>query len=395
MTLDWMDFSVEHLSKWWGGLMYTTRSATTVNVPVMEHIESMLSTYIKAKVQPPESPTPLQDTIAMVAFAPYQKKMTKEQSIRFTSHSLAATIASLYQAGFGRVLIVGIQAEHVDYVQATVDILTNAYNTDGNDSTLAEVASYNSTEHLVNATVAKLGATQTEVAFVHITDPSYITTPNVKTNIPRAAVVGMRTAMMEKMNSTETTKWLGSSSNGWKYVYLTEPDTILHIRPSLLNSFRDALDSGLSLFPHRLHPHPHEIDLPDSSHSINPGRYLPNAGHFGNISTMDTSMESAGYDANEKVYTSCCDDGKHWPYLSVKTCGPWWGCTFKDINGEEFNETQLVERHGALQLYPMMQIRNGVGPVFGATNHGRRCYPSKTPCKEHSASPASTSTDSV
>ena len=90
-------------------------------------------------------------------------------------------------------------------------------------------------------------------------------------NIPRAAVAGLWRAMTGKFNSNndddtvnttpdddnddiikeERSKWLGQHHDFeyWKYVWLTEPDSILNMNTNLLSSFKDSLDEGIALFP--------------------------------------------------------------------------------------------------------------------------------------------------
>jgi hypothetical protein len=368
-TYDWLDFCVEHLSKWWGGLQILSGGDPG---NVFNHTIGMMETFMTQKVRPPAlsssatATTPLHPTIGMIAFAPYQARSTKHdptgaKSRRLTAYSLAATMASLYQVGFGRVIVVGIHEHDIFFIQDAVDILKSIYNTPHPRNETTNTRKDKTDEN----TMTKLGLSQMEINFVHVTDPDWISTGSVATNIPRAAVMGMRLALSQKLNKTETAKWLGSRQKPsyWKYIYLTEPDTILHIRPELLPSFQSALDRGLSLFPHRLHPLPHETDLPQN-HTLNPGVYLPNVGHFSNITILDTSEQAQQHhyaDGSSDIAVSCCDDGKVWPgedgWDKKKECGPWWTCGFHRIDldhGEVYNETELLQKHKALQLYPMM-----------------------------------------
>jgi hypothetical protein len=114
----------------------------------------------------------------------------------------------------------------------------------------------------------------TEVAFVSV-DPNY-DFYNDETNmtethylVPKAALEGLKQAMLGQSN--DATRWLGDHAapgtkrrlSYWRYVYLTEPDSILQTRPSALAQFaqraitrRDAI-----LIPHRLQPIPHESDV--------------------------------------------------------------------------------------------------------------------------------------
>jgi hypothetical protein len=364
MTYDWADFAVEHLSKWWG-ILKRDRGR------IINHVIGMLERYMKEKViapsNSPESllPPALSKTIAIVAFAPYKIKSkwldpNGSKGWRFTSYSLAATIASLYQVGFGRVVVVGVTSDDMRYVRNAVGILTQIY---------GESLPDHGKNSINDNTICQLGSTKMEIAFVHVTDPAWISNGIVERNIPRAAIVGLRLAMTDKLNTTDTIKWLGSHKNvrqHWDNVYLTEPDTILHIRQELLPQFQVALQDGISLFPHRLHPLPHEADLP-RDHTLNRGLYIPNVGHFANISVIDT-FTNVNEDKKSDIqkdasvlYTSCCDHGGAWPghdgWERKEECRPWWMCGFSRIDlgpGETYNETMLVERHERLQLYPMM-----------------------------------------
>jgi hypothetical protein len=361
MTYDWMDFAVEHLSKWWG-VLQVLRGGDPGKVGLLER-------YTKERVTPPSNSSksplpPLSKTIAMVAFAPYKGRLawhdpTGAKGRRLTSFSLAATVASLYQVGFGRVVVVSVNTDDMSYVMNTVDVLSQIYGGSTTNNGQSESKDNN---------LCRLGSTKMEIAFVHVTDPDWISNGIVERNVPRAAMVGLRLAMTRKLNTTETTKWLGRHKNvvqHWNYVYLTEPDTILHIRRELLPQFQAALQDGISLFPHRLHPLPHETDLP-RDHTMNRGLYIPNVGHFANISVIDTSTSTTVNTSQiqqeaSAMYISCCDDGKSWPgfdgWERKDGCRPWWTCGFHSIesnSAETYNETGLLEKHERLQLYPMM-----------------------------------------
>jgi hypothetical protein len=102
MTLDWLDFSVEHLSDYW--------DATSVlkehdNVP-FHVITSKCYEYIRNiwKYEGGNATWPMQDTIAVVAFEPCTNRKKPEIANELSVTSLAATVASLIQAGFGRVV---------------------------------------------------------------------------------------------------------------------------------------------------------------------------------------------------------------------------------------------------------------------------------------------------
>eukprot|EP00539_Tryblionella_compressa_P005799 CAMPEP_0178752100 /NCGR_PEP_ID=MMETSP0744-20121128/10878_1 /TAXON_ID=913974 /ORGANISM="Nitzschia punctata, Strain CCMP561" /LENGTH=358 /DNA_ID=CAMNT_0020405787 /DNA_START=122 /DNA_END=1195 /DNA_ORIENTATION=+ len=352
----------------------------------------------------------------MIAFSPYRAKgkmakydPTGRKRRLLNSYTLAATIASLYQVGFGRVTVVGINDEDPVHFEGACQLLASIYPPPG--LTANGTAFLENNNSITTATITKtrtitIGVTNMEIGYVRVTNRDWITTNFAKYNVPRAALVGMQYALNGAMdiNRTERAFWLGTQHNDpnyWEYVYLTEPDTILNTKPELLTLFKEALDSGLSLFPHRLHILPHEADLPpvvnnfrtrDEEYVLNAGEFLPNEGHFANISVIipNDTNSSHTYDTDTPIYSSCCDDGREWPGKEgwERFCRPWWTCGFRNIQykeGEAYNATALVENHPRLLLYPMMRLETGVGAVFAASNHGRRCLPSKTGCDSREA----------
>lgn len=112
-----------------------------------------------------------------------------------------------------------------------------------------------------------------DIVHVHITDQSLYESAFVKKNIPRAAVAGLLMAMTRKFNNNndysdntaaddddtstnniikeERNKWLGQNHDFhyWKFVWLTEPDSILNMNINLISSFKDSLDEGIAFFP--------------------------------------------------------------------------------------------------------------------------------------------------
>jgi hypothetical protein len=240
--------------------------------------------------------------------------------------------------------------------------------------------------HQANAnSTNKVG--NTELGYIRITDKTWTKTRWVERNISRGSVVGMQLALTGRLNSTheQTVKlWLGTSHprGYWKYVYLTEPDTILHTKIHLLELIKDGLDKGISFFSHRLQPLPRESDIPKND---NPqlgktleGLFVP--GHVPPFSIITTL----------KVGDSCCDGGFHRPGRTEefgtkqKSCGDhWWAC---GLRGKIKSSTEdILERHKRLAPYPMMRLDFGIQVIFASTTQGRRCFPSKTPCNKNHA----------
>lgn len=350
MFVDWTDFMVEHMSKWWRSFFITEDADPTM----FDKTISIFQSYLQ-KCQANEN-SPLHATIAMIASAPYKTSRGNRGQV-LTAHSLAATIASLYQVGFGRVVVLGHNEDDKEYVDEAFRLLHAT----------------SSGEHYEQN--RKIG--NTELAYVRIANKTWLETKWVKFNMPRAAVAGMQLALRGQLEQDELKAWLGSSQERsyWKHVYLTEPDTILHTKPWLLSSMRDGLNRGLSFFPHRLLPLPHQADLPPSNDGYEStpyaGHFVPNIPPFSNITTINPG--------NGQHF--CCDAGNALGEFKFDDCGRWWLCGFDpNVIQTSLNASEVHTRHKRLLPYPMMRLEGGVGVVFGSTERGRRCTPSNRPC---------------
>ncbi|CAJ1956355.1 unnamed protein product [Cylindrotheca closterium] len=370
MFVDWTHFLVEHLSKWWKVLHILDDPDGSLFQHTLQRLESYWHRAVTDAATSKRSP--LHETIAMIAFAPYHGKAPGRAEY-LTSLSLAATISSIYKVGFGRVVVTGMEDDDEDYVRQAFQLLHNKVHR----HTAA-----------LNSTAANIG--MTELTYVQMTNRSWTTTKWVELNIPRGSVHGMQLALSGQMVAEEQEQWLGSSGTDWKYVDLTEPDTLLHTKSWLLPMMKDGLDSGMSFFPHRLQPLPHELDFPIMANTsatattkkqhyasfVNEGHYLP--GHvqpFSNVTILDEDY-------------SCCDGGGAWvgrmePFCrgAKEPCGGsmWWSTSLNKPPKDTTDEG-ILEHYQKLVPYPMMRLGYGTRLVFASTNHGRRCFPSKTPC---------------
>eukprot|EP00544_Gedaniella_sp_CCMP2646_P005118 CAMPEP_0202493882 /NCGR_PEP_ID=MMETSP1361-20130828/10040_1 /ASSEMBLY_ACC=CAM_ASM_000849 /TAXON_ID=210615 /ORGANISM="Staurosira complex sp., Strain CCMP2646" /LENGTH=388 /DNA_ID=CAMNT_0049124243 /DNA_START=312 /DNA_END=1479 /DNA_ORIENTATION=+ len=264
MTLDWMDFSVEHLSKYW-------KNAQAFFDPVSyTFITSSLERYIqRANLNFSHELSPaLQETIAVIAFQPYSSGHKPQEAKHLTVLSLAATMASMIQVSFGRILVVGYERGDAGFAQ-------EAFSTLANDNSIESTSSSALMIQIGNTEVGYVSSSKEEVA-------SKIT----PINRVKGALAGLQHAIQGKMEPSRLRVWLGVTHNAsyWKYVYLTEPDTILQTRPSALVQIREALDNGLILAPHRLQPLPHESDLKGMK---NENKFLPAKGKFETVTALD------------------------------------------------------------------------------------------------------------
>jgi hypothetical protein len=314
----------------------------------------------------------LHQTIAMIAFAPYKSEFTPIQSEQkrrgrlLTVYSLSATLASLYRVGFGRVVVVGYDVADQAYVEESFRLLNFIFKTDSVGMNTTSSSSF-------------LRIHNTEFGFVRLQNETWIKTKFLDKNMPRGAIIGMRMALSGILRDTDQRKqWIGSdfSASYWKYFYLTEPDTILTTKLWLRSSIRDGLDHGLSFFPHRLQPLPHESDLHVSD--FNAGLFLPSHVHpFSNVTTLNLRNGRGDF---------CCDGGSSWIGRSERfgPCGTnWFVCGFdENVVQKNMSEENVLERHKRIVPYSLMRLQDGTGIVFASSNQGRRCFPSKTPCKE-------------
>ncbi|KAL3934411.1 MAG: hypothetical protein SGBAC_009864 [Bacillariaceae sp.] len=449
MTLDWTDFMVEHLSKWWSRL----NVLVDMDKRMFDHTIHLLSQFIDQKAKaimeameqqdyatsangqnttrirnnsstPPTHSTPsttteesftspLHPTIGIIAYQTYSS-VFKEREKLLSPHSLAASLMPLVQYGFGRIVVVGYKEDDWKHSWAALTlmaskipaaILTQPNTTTTNVTTTANATTATTTTTITTTTMSmKLG--HTEIAYVQIPSQSWVKTKAYKINMPRGALLGMVAAIKGKLtkslHNSSAEEWLGTTYDRsyWKYFYLTEPDTILHTKMEALPLIRDGLDQGTMYLPHRLQPLPHEYNLPPAKEGANQkqgkeeeeevtngnkhlskrykGGYLPGDIHpFSNITFLDQDDH-------------CCDAGKGWPGRSEEfgekqiPCGTWWwGCGFTKNDKEDIRELkgdEIREKHKRLLSYPMMSLNSGTGIIFGPTEQGRKCFPSKQPC---------------
>eukprot|EP00980_Cylindrotheca_fusiformis_P023647 scaffold10700_cov108-Cylindrotheca_fusiformis.AAC.11 len=367
MFVDWTNLAVEHLSKWWKSLQVLVQ----VEPGMFNKVISMLRLYLEAvkrSSRETSSPLALQQTIAMVAFQSYDSvKFGPDRGHQLTAHSLAATIASLYQVGFGRIVVTGYYPSDESRVREAFLLL---------DATL------NDETAPIEAMTLQVG--RTIVVYTRLQE-SWIKTNHVAVNVPRGTLIGMHTAISGKMGEGHTKEWLGDDIGQWKYFYLTEPDTILNVKPEILPLIRQGLDNDWIFFPHRFQPIPHEADLPVDHAFMRTGRYVSGSvPPFSNITNLANPWSNETKEGSGASH--CCDTGIIKPGRTEefgtkqRPCGQWWwACGFTDQDTIQ-SEIEVRELHKRLVPYPMMSLQGGTGVVVLGTEMGRRCLPSSTPC---------------
>jgi hypothetical protein len=408
MLIDWTEFSVEHFSHWWKTMQIFEEEETLSGVlAIFQHYVQVTAPQQLAifqqyhHQQQQQHDPPMRQAIAAIAFQPYKSirnnnnNMTNNNSsMLLTAHSLAATIASLYVAGFGRILVVGYSPEDQIPVQRAFQIL------------LDEKSESESSSSLPN--------THTTLGYARITDTTWTRNYRNKKllcNMQRGVVEGLQRALQGRMPSEQQHEWLGTKTTtttteeDWKYVFLTEPDLLLYTKPWILPLLQTGLNQGLSFFPHRLQPLPHQADFPSTTTTASSTELqqqqqqeqrllLPNhVAPFSNITTLQYFQDS------------CCDEMTNeypgraqefgWRQHQFPCDDWWWTCGYNNNNSTNNNNTSqqmhsknettmmMQEAHKRLIPYPMMRLQGGSGVVFGSTEQGRRCVPSKTRCHCH------------
>jgi hypothetical protein len=337
MTRDYLDFAVEHLSKWWrmGG------------EPAMALAIGKLQSYIQRTLQKTSSSV-MNSTLAILPFHVSVKRGAVDKQMEATS--LAATMALLLQHGVGRIVAVGYNQEDFKYAQIVFRQLLRYGQDEHNMTMTASLMHPSHTEHNINGTTEASAVCppfsvifgSTELAFIHMTD---MNSTNAGKNVPRGALKGLQTALL---NGTSSTVWFGETPSLFKYIYFTEPDQILNARLTPL--FTREMDQGKIMIPHRLQPIPHPLDLA----GIVEERLMLPANQFSKVFQLEATTDS------------CCDTGECLT-RSIDGCGSfWWQCGF---NTRNFSH---------LEGYNLMTLSEGTGIVsLAATEHSRRCHPLK------------------
>jgi hypothetical protein len=76
----------------------------------------------------------LQETIAVIAFQPHGSGSKPQEAKHLTILSLAATMASMIQVGFGRILVVGYEQGDAGFAQEAFSTLVNRTSANNNSN---------------------------------------------------------------------------------------------------------------------------------------------------------------------------------------------------------------------------------------------------------------------
>jgi hypothetical protein len=377
MALDWLDFGVEHMSTWWKVL------EAPVHRYAHESVVQSLDRYVADRLRSIRQNNPsntarslLRPTLALVAFQRYQvrghdepsNEEVRRRSDQLTVSSLSATIASLRQAGMGRIVVVG----HDQQQDAERPLVHQAFKRFAPNRTASRTAFH----HIMDAH-------GTQLAYVTVSD-DMVKTQFVAVNVPRGALLGLRRAL-EGTDREWTTQWLGptnhtaeSAHHPWKFVYLTEPDTMLHVRPARLAAMERMLQRGMILVPHRLQPVPYEDDVPESNQTHT---FITREQVAASAAAIVVDLDAADSGV------ACCDEQRGTLRPGPKAaaaaglgaqCGwdRWWLCGFGSQQPNNSTNSHQGNHSLILDHYQLIRLRQGTGvTLVSGSSHGRRCFP--------------------
>jgi hypothetical protein len=326
MTKDWLDFAVEHMSKWW--------KLIESDGPALDRVIDILTKYTKSRRIINYGKDIPQETLVVIAYQPYaQTELTK--------WSLAATISSYISVGMGRIVVSGIFPEEEELVLEAFDIVEKQFQLN------------NPTELSFCLALKE----ETGDAFTKI-------------NVPKSALKKLRHVLLGNASEGDTECWLGETAtkinnatksvqSKWKYISLTEPDILLFTRTLSLVAMGEALKQGYVLAPHRLQPIPHGSDFKGLQVANDTSYLLPVAGPFEHVYEVDSNK------------MSCCDAGRFKPMTLFEPFNNFWW-----MSGFSKASTMPVEAaHKHLLPYPLIRLTNGTQVVFVGSEHGKLCHP--------------------
>jgi hypothetical protein len=372
LSLDFVDFAVEHLSFWWKLLGSESQQGDAWYNLTLAAMRKYVGRHEQQRHQqttPLDTPGPLHRTVAVLAYSQIRSRSSdKSRDQTLSAAVLSATVASLQKAGFGRVVVVGSDSADVNVAHLALWML--------------RLGDHNNTEQQERSSI--------DLAFA-LAPPDLVNSTYLTNNVCRGALAGLQRALSALSNSSASDissssdwkrQWLGDVDPGyWRYVYYSEFDSPLQTRPSVLGRMRDLLDEGSILVPRRLQLVGYEGDVPDEFRSQVPARLVPIDFQTPLVlNSADVRVSTAASevpDGNDTgiVYQHCCDalEGKRRPGMTdFERCGSfWYMCGY----GKRGN-------HSRLEPYRFVRLSHGIGiTTLAGTEQGRRCIPSFVPCR--------------
>ena len=410
-TSDWLDFSVEHWSKYVKHFSKESAYGGDVQGRVAELLQGYIDSSLERKrmemgdyrgeeslrerwnqmlVNHRLAVAAVQNTIAIV---PIRVKTSTQYSYSHTLQ-IIATITSLWRNHFPRIVIAGVTpTEHRTFLEIRETLHDHLHLLSNVELVYVHMeGSVQDWKNVPKMAMVEFQRAVRESRRLNINNGADITNgTDVVTNrtILVAATDNIEYKSDSKIDFVES--WLGTTPQHWKHIYFTEPDSILQTRETALPSLVEKLNNGSILTAHRLNPLPHIrqfSDIVDAAIQSNDtallqhvrGIVLPELDPFTKITSLNPDE------------SSCCDQGNYFPAnrdnpntrlrarIDHGCRGPFDLCGF----GKEFdqnNETSILEAHKFLTAYKFIALEEGYGtgaPLIHA--HQRVCIVQKEVC---------------
>ena len=356
---------MEHFSIWLDIVGVFGEREVPYNV-LTTKLQQYLAKGIKYPI--PENPA-LKQTLTIIPFEMYTSEgASPEKVFKVNSLLLAASMESARRAGFGRVVVVGMEEEDDKIAQGSFRLLQSE-----------QEKQQQQKPH------KKTSKTTLEMKFIKGT----VAVPTVpleghKHNVPKATLFGLRRAFdlasqlknnpgqVSPDEQTYIKEWLGEHPDSyWQYIFLSEADNILNMRHSVLQSIKEQVDNGMVVVPHRLLLLPSESDIATHSDADRTA-VIARKGDFWDAKELDVLAVHPDI---------CCDDhlgpdrkpGKETTGFTGE-CPPgkpWYACEFGD-----WNHPRGQHDHERLKKYKLIRLTQGTGlAIVTSTEQGRRCSP--------------------
>lgn len=369
-TSDWLDMNVEHVSKYVKHIqnMRPSSSDDLTDQRIMTRVVEILELYINTTSMKSyhhdriDSDSAAQRTIAIL---PLRAASTEFFDFELVTLQAAATVASLWNVGIRRIVVAGVSKN--------------------------EQRAYGDIEELIqpHQKIRKI-----ELSYVNMGDDYELTKKDFN-NVPRLVNIQFQRATQihrskdsRPGNKRLISGWYGKEPSQFEYIYFSEPDLLLHIRPQAMPELSRQLAEGNLLGAHRLNLVPHINQYQDIYDDVTneimrlkmETQLLPSLATFGAVHTLDGNLGDV-----------CCDQGSFHPTniddpsksLSVRkdlACpGNWVYCGFAKMwNVKNVTWADYIEKQHLLARTPLISLRDGTGLPLAYSSQ-RVCIPKRGP----------------
>ena len=129
-TVDWLDLSVEHLSKYvkhfdnkWGGNDAMLKRLEEILLQYIDKAKQHYCHHVGVSTSSNDTQSPIESTIAILPIRIDSKMAGTHHQSRFIMLQLSATIASLWNVGVSRLVVAGVDDNEREVAQKAFELL--------------------------------------------------------------------------------------------------------------------------------------------------------------------------------------------------------------------------------------------------------------------------------